>query len=378
MNTPNIEDAIQAACSAALTRVQTHHRAFGEQFPSVGAGKRYHLTANQDWLASFWPGILWLTYAATGNESVRKHAEALLPSFEERLDQRFHINHDLGFEFTLSAIAQWRLAGDAGAKALALRAADMLKARYRPEGKYIQAWGEYRDPAESRMIIDCMMNLPLLFWATRQTGDEGYRQVARQHAETCQRHQIRADGSTSHTFFFDPETGAPVGQRTAQGFSDESMWARGQAWAIYGFTMAAEWEGETAFKETAFRVAERFMAELPASGVPWWDLRLPPDAPHYLDSSAGAIAAGGMLRLARLADGERRELLQRAARRLADALVAHCAETLPEAWGMLRHGVYSLNRGAGVDTYLIFGDYYFLETLLALQGKAPDFWGPAA
>jgi unsaturated chondroitin disaccharide hydrolase len=375
---PSPPTTSQAALAHSLARVRQQHRAFGGQFPTVGEGARYQLTGNDNWLTGFWPGMLWLAYAATGDENLRDHAKACLPSFEERLEKRVHINHDLGFLFTLSARAQWQATGDRDARDLALRAARELVQRYRPQGRYVQAWGKVGDPEEGgRIIVDTMMNLPLLFWGSEQTRDPRYRQAAREHAETSLRHLVRPDGATYHTFFLDQETGEPIGPRTHQGYADDSLWARGQAWAIYGFALAAEWCGEPRFLEASRRAARRFVAELPPDGVPLWDLRLPEDAPHYPDSSAGAIAAGGMLRLARLDDEGEEGEFHSSARVILDSLVPRCFETRPEAQGLLRHGTYNAHKGWGVDTYFICGDYFFLEALSALEGKAPDFWGPS-
>ena len=369
--------SLQAALRESLERTCRHHRAFGGRFPTVGEGTRYRLAENDNWLTGFWAGLLWLVYAATSDQGLRDHAEALLPSFEERLDRRVHINHDLGFLFTLSARAQWQMTGDHTARGLALRAARDLAQRYRLPGKYIQAWGEVGDSEQGgRMIIDTMMNLPLLFWASDQTGDPRYRPVAREHAETSMQYLLRPGGATYHTFFLDQKTGEPIGPRTHQGYADDSLWARGQAWAIFGFAAAAEWCQEERFLEASRHAARCFTAELPPDGVPWWDLRLPEDAPHYRDSSAGAIAAAGMLRLARLDGGGSGSEFHRSALRLLDALVANCFETRPGAQGLLRHGTYHAHKGLGVDAYFICGDYFFLEALLALEGKAPDFWGP--
>jgi unsaturated chondroitin disaccharide hydrolase len=342
----------------------------------VGEGETgYQLTGNTNWLTGFWPGLLWLAHAATKDDGLRERAESLLPSFEQRLDSRAHINHDLGFLFTLSARAQWQMTGDSAARKLALRAARELLQRYRPQGKYVQAWGAVSDPTEGgRMIIDTMMNLPLLFWASEQTGEGRYHQAAREHADTCLRYLLRPDGSTYHTFFLDQHTGKPIGPRTHQGYADDSLWARGQAWAIYGFALAAEWCREIRFLEASQRAARRMMAELPPNGVPWWDLRLPGDAPHHLDSSAGAIGAAGMLRLAGLnSDGGD---FRHSARALLESLTTHCFETRPEGQGLLRHGTYHAHKELGVDTYFICGDYFYLEALLASTGDAPDFWGP--
>ena len=162
-----------------------------------------------------------------------------------------------------------------------------------------------------RIIVDTMMSLPLLLWAADQTGDPQYRQAALDHAETSPGYLLRPDGATYHTYFLDQETGAPIGPRTHQGYADDSLWARGQAWAIYSFAVVGEWSGEPRFLEASRQAARRSMAELPSDGVPWWDLRLPGGAPRYLDSSAGAIAAGGMLRLAQLEAGGRASSMTR-------------------------------------------------------------------
>jgi len=368
---------LKRALAGALERIRQRHRAFDNLFPTVGEGTRYQLAENDHWLAGFWTGLLWLTYVATGDNDLRHHAEALLPTFRERLEKRVHITHDLGFLFTLSARAQWQVTGGQEVRKLALGAAQHLVERYRPAGRYIQAWGPIGDPDEGgRMIIDTMMNLPLLFWASAQTDDPHYRQAAIEHAETSTCYLLRPDGSAYHTFFLDQESGKPIGPRTHQGYADDSLWARGQAWAVYGFAVAAEWSGDQRFLEAAQRAAVRFMAELPPDGVPWWDLRLPEEAPHYRDSSAGAIAAAGMLRLARLDGVGKRGEFRRSAVALLNSLVTSCFEVDSDAQGLLRHGTYHAHRGWGVDAYLICGDYFFLEALLALEEKAPDFWGP--
>jgi unsaturated chondroitin disaccharide hydrolase len=364
------------ALEDSLARIRRHHRALGNWFPTVGEGTRYELAENNHWLAGFWAGLLWLAYAATGDEELRTHAESLLPTFEERLDRRVHITHDLGFLFTLSARAQWQTTGSERARQLALRAAQDLMQRYRPAGRYIQAWGKIGDPVEGgRAIIDTMMNLPLLFWASQQTGNPEYQRVAREHAETSLHYLLRPDGASYHTFFFDEPSGEPLGPRTHQGYADDSLWARGQAWAIYGFALAAEWSNEPHFLKAARRAARRFVAELPPDGVPTWDLRLPADAPHYPDSSAGAIAAGGMLRLGRLESSPDGGEFGLAAGMLLESLAVRCFEIEPEAQGLLLHGTYHAHKGLGIDAYFICGDYFFLEALLAAQGKAPDFWG---
>ncbi|HEX3049200.1 MAG TPA: glycoside hydrolase family 88 protein [Aggregatilineaceae bacterium] len=357
-----------------INRITHNAQLFGSQFPTVGDSKTYHLTENDHWLAGFWTGLLWLAYAASGREELRLKAEALLLLFEDRLDRQIHITHDLGFLFTLSARAQWQLTGDAHARDLAIRAALQLADRYRPLGAYIQAWGPVGDPQDGgRMIIDTMMNLPLLFWASAELNQPRLHEIAEKHAHTTARFLLRPDVSSYHTFLFDPETGQPLRPQTHQGYADNSLWARGQGWVIYGFTVASEWCQSADFRDLAVRAAERFMAELPADHIPRWDLRLPPDAPSYPDTSASAIAAAGMFRLAKLVEPDRAAVLRSNAQMLLDALLDQMLETDSEGQGLLRGSTYHAHKGWGVDAYFICGDYFFLEALL--HDSAPDFWG---
>lgn len=347
------------------------------QFPNAGDGKCYELRENNNWVAGFWPGMVWLAYQQTGDPVLRDYAASLLPSFERRLDENIHITHDLGFLFTLSARAQYQLTGDEVAEALALRAAQRLLGRYRPNGRYIQAWGAVGDPVKGgQIIMDTMMNLPFLFWAGDHSGDQRYTNAALDHARATATHLMRPDGSTFHTFFFDQESGEPLRAETHQGAADESLWARGQAWGIAGFAIAAEWlPDETFLLDTARNMAYRFMAELPDDDLPVWDMWLPEGQPDYRDSSASSIALSGLLRLVRI-DPEHSAEYETYAQRLFDALVRDCWDNDPAAQGLLKHGAQHVPKGIAPDAYLIFGDYYMLEALMMMNNSDPDFWGP--
>jgi unsaturated chondroitin disaccharide hydrolase len=360
--------------SASLDRVRRNIARFNGRFPNHGDGLAYTLNDNHNWLAAFWPGLLWLSYAAGDEPLFRETAVSLLPTFRARLAEGIHITHDLGFLYTLSGRAQWQLTGDEDARRLALKAADALLARYRRPGRYIQAWGPVGDPEEGgRMIADTMMNIPLLFWAGAQTGNGRYHDAAYHHAQTSRRYLLREDGSSFHTYFLNQESGAPIAGRTHQGYADHSLWARGHAWLIYGFALAGHWCDEPDFLDAARRAAARFLAELPPDQIPLWDLRLPPEEPAYRDSSAAAIAACGLLRIAQLTNDPQ---AQAEGESLVTALINHCLETDPAGEGLLKHGALHIPKGWAPDDYLIFGDYFFLEALLTLENKNPDFWGP--
>ena len=183
----------------------------------------------------------------------------------------------------LSARPQWQHTGDGAARKLALRGAELLAERFHPGGGYIQAWHATTHPDErGRFIIDCMMNLPLLWWASRETGQKHFSEIAKTHALTSAKYLLRDDGSTYHTYFLNADTGQPIGPKTHQGFADDSLWARGQAWAIYGFTLAAEWTGESVFRQVAVAAATRYDQEAPSDAVSPWDYALPDEAIAYL------------------------------------------------------------------------------------------------
>lgn len=358
----------------AIERIRRNYDMFDGAFPSYGDGDTaYLLTANENWLASFWAGLLWLVYDYTKDERDAERAKSLLPSFEARLTNQVRLNHDIGFLFILSARAQNILCQDDDAQALALQAADVLLTRFRPIGQYIQAWGSLDNAQESgRFIIDCMMNLPLLFWASSITGDNRYRDVAIAHARTSQQYLLRDDGSTYHTYYLDPETAEPIGSKTHQGYSDDSLWSRGQGWAVYGFAMAAEWTGDVAFLEAAQRAAACYLAEAPLNTIAPYDLRLPDDEAAHPDSSADAIVAAGLLRLAKLTHEER---YAEHATSLLDMLYVQAFDKRNSAQGLLLHGTQHAPHHYGVDTYTIFGDYFFLEALLNVMSSGTDFWG---
>jgi unsaturated chondroitin disaccharide hydrolase len=249
--------------------------------------------------------------------------------------------------------------------------------RYRPAGCYVQAWREVGDPREGgRIIIEMMMILSLVFWASQQTGHARYRDVARAHAETSRRYLLRPHRASCHTFLFDQNSGETIGPSTHQGCADHSLWARGQAWAIHGLASAAQWCGDDAYLQASRRRARRFMAELPSRGVPTWGLRLPPGAPRYQDSPAATIAAAGLLRLARLEGGSEDGEFHRAAWDLLASLVANSLETDRAALGLLRDGSSDAYKGWGVEECFICGDYFLMETRLSLQGGCHTSGGP--
>ena len=258
-----------------------------------------------------------------------------------------------------------------------LKAADYLKARYLPQAGIIQAWGNLGDPENrGRMIIDCLLNLPLLYQAARITGDQAYQDMAYHHARQAQKYLIRPDHSTYHTFYMDVETGAPRFGRTAQGYSDSSCWARGQAWGVYGFALSAHHTGDRSFLDTACRLLDYYLAHLPEDGICYWDLCFTQgDQPR--DSSAAAITCCGILELLRqlpLTHPRRGAYGDALGRMMTSLAQGYTTRGLPQAEGLLLHGVYSMPGNRGVDECTIWGDYYYVESLFRLLYGGRTYW----
>ncbi len=327
-----------------------------------------YMPAHGSWTVGFTPGLFWLAYAVTGREEYGREALARCRRFTHRADDR--TTHDLGFIFYPSYVLGYRLTGESWLREVALKAASTLAGRFNHRGCFLRAWGppESEDHA-GETTIDAMMNLMLLYWAAEAGGNPEFARVATAHAETSARTLVRPDGSTYHVYVFDPRSGQPLAGRTHQGYADWSTWSRGQAWGIYGFAHAAARTGRPDFLETAKRLADYFLGRLPADLVPFWDFDDPaiPEAPR--DSSAGAIAACGLLELAAVVSPADAERYREAAVRLIGALYVQASSRgQPGRDGILLNGTWHRRAGFAVGESLIFGDYYFTEAVVRLLG----------
>jgi unsaturated chondroitin disaccharide hydrolase len=274
--------------------------------------------------------------------------------------------HDLGFLYSLSCVAAWRLTGDEDARRAALAAADHLMTRFLEPAGIVQAWGDLSDPRQAgRTIIDSLMNMPLLTWASEQTGDERYADAVRRHTLQLRDHIVRPDDSTFHTFYWDVETGEPLRGATEQGAHDDSCWARGQAWGVYGFALNFRATGDERFLDASRRCAAYFLAHLPADDVPYWDLVYTDGSDAPRDSSAAAIAVSGLRELAIAEDDpEAAARATEAADRILASLIENYTPADDVSDALLLHGVYNLPGDHGVDEGTLWGDYFYLEALM--------------
>jgi len=370
---------IDAAIATALARMKAMLPRFTEQFPAPASSNgQYPVIENVEWTNGFWTGMLWLGYQFCGDEDLRAAAEKQVRSFKHRVENRIATDHhDLGFLYSLSCVAAWKIVGDADARTSAIEAAKLLRRRYLPVAGIIQAWGDLNDPAQAgRMIIDCNLNLPLLYWASNETGDPSYREVANSHVDRAARYLVRPDDSTFHTFYMDPKSGAPIRGTTHQGFSDDSCWARGQAWGMYGFPLVYRYSGMTSLIALSARLSNYFLARLPADQVCCWDLIFSDDTVER-DTSAAAIAVCGLLEMARqmpLADAGRARFESAAEAILLSLIDNYALAEHDPGDGLLREAVYHMPKKIGVRERVIWGDYFYLEALMRYETVWDPYW----
>lgn len=352
---------------------------FDGLFPHTSEQDEYQLNENDNWTNGFWSGLLWLCAEYSGDETIQRAALKTVEQLRERLEMGKAIDHhDIGFLYSLSSKAQWLAERDESARLLTLQAADVLMRRWRKDSQLIQAWGPEGDPNNGgRIIIDSLMNLPLLYWAAVQTGDSQYYDAAIAQAEKIRRYLVRGDDSSYHTFYFNQDNGEPIRGATQQGWKDGSTWSRGQAWGIYGFALSYRYSGQASHLETSRRMARYFIEHLPVDHVPYWDFDVPIHADTERDSSASAIAASGMIELVVHLDEQDpdRDVFTLAIKRIMQSLIQNYA-TIDDgqAQGLLKHGSYSVIEGKSPDAFTIWGDYFYTEALMKLQMNHKGYW----
>ena len=338
------------------------------RFPySINSEEEVKTASYQDWRSGFFPGGLWYLYALTGEQSWRSLAEKYTTALERAKDITWH--HDVGFIIGCSCLNGIRLGHQEDYKEVVVQAARSLSTRFRPAAGIIQSWNVDKGWKASAgwkcpVIIDNLMNLELLFEATRLSGDSTYYYMAVSHADKTLSHHFRTNGSCFHVVDYDPETGDVRGRYTAQGYADDSSWARGQAWALYGYTMCYRYTRNPEYLKQAGKVYRYIFTHrnLPKDLVPYWDydaLNIP-NEPR--DVSAAAITASALYELQDYAPQQPyRETADRIMESLASP--AYRAKTGMNGNFILMHAVGDLPHNSEVDVPLIYADYYFLEAL---------------
>jgi unsaturated chondroitin disaccharide hydrolase len=341
-----------------------------DYFPIYTVDGRWHHAGElwTDWTGGFFVGMMWKFYQQNRDPLWRSRAEHYSQLLTHRqYDQNVH---DLGFIFLNTYRPWYELTGEPHLQEVLIQAGRTLATRFMPQGKYLRSF-----VAPESLFIDIMMNAPLIVYAAQAAGDEGLLQLALTHARTTRDTIVRSDGSTAHEGLFDLESGKFLRESTHQGWRPDSAWARGLAWSLYGYSQMYELTGEHEFLEVAERNAAFWLAKLPTDGIPWWDFRADLTQPlpwgRQKDSSAAAIAASGLLDLARQTPSENRATAYRdMALGMLDRLAGpdYLADRAPGWEGILLHGVYHTSKNLGVDESVMWGDFFFVEALTKALG----------
>jgi len=323
------------------------------------------------WTNGFWGGLMWLMYIGTKNEEYRKTAEAA----EEMMDACFEmfdtLHHDVGFMWHIMSGANYRITGNKKARNRNLFAAATLAGRFHPVGGFIQAWNTAKDnrEADGWSIIDCMLNIPLLYWASEEVYTERYKQIAMAHADMAMRDHVRADGSVNHIVSHNVDTGEMIEAFAGQGYAPDSSWSRGVAWALYGFVLSYVHTKKQEYLDTAKKVAHYFITCVAETDfVPVCDFRSPKE-PVKIDSTAGACAACGLIELAKAVPEYEKAIYLNNAIRILKALDEKCCNWSDDEDSVLQLGTEAYFRETGNHIPIIYGDYFFTEALLKLKGE---------
>lgn len=361
-----------------LSRFAAERDRLGDAIPYIAEDHTYKkdMSATPEdliwWTNGFWPGILWQCYSATKDEKFLEAARRVEDKLDGAFDRYTGLHHDVGFMWLPSAVADYRLTGNERSQARGLHAAHLLAGRYNPRGKFIRSWNRDRS---GWVIVDSMINIQLLFWASEQIGDPRFTYVAEDHADTIMANTVRSDGSCNHIVVFDPTNGEVVDTPAGQGCAPGSSWSRGQTWAILGFALTYRHTGEKKYLDVAKRVANYFTSQVSQTGnVALLDFRQPAE-PVYWDALAGCIAACGLLEIARACEeGTERDQWVNWAIKILRATDERFCD-----WDESHDGVVTMCSGAywsDKDRHvpMVYADYYFLEAVLRLSGKDTLLW----
>ena len=375
------EQKIQTELQGIIKKIDRNMALYIQKTPNISESLCYseNLSTDGDWTGSFWTGMVIMAGILTGEQKYADYIDSYYDFYQKRIDRSYK-DHDLGFLYQLYALNAYRWTQDMRYAHMAAEGAEALLHRYNPRGGYIRAWGNLIDPNNSgKIIIDCMMNLPLLFCVSQMTGNKAMEKAAANHANAALNH-IRPDGSTHHTFDFEYVTGKPINGENEGGYNDESCWSRGMSWGIYGFYLAWMHTGENHFLNAAINLANYFIERLDENSMPKWDFILDENAPspEAIDTSAAAITVSGLLDLCKVVDEKTAKRFKNAADKMLISLMENYSHTFDDKAEALLEKAYGggMKDGKRVVRQMaaIWGDYYYMEALIKRSGIPLQMW----
>lgn len=370
VNTEWVDNALMHAEKQALLMAEELKDRPDELPRSTDAEGRLVTSTSDWWCSGFFPGVLWLLYDNSENGELKNYASELTNRINK--EQYNTSTHDLGFMLYCSYGNALRITKEDSCKKVLLNGSNSLSTRFSPVVGCIQSWGA-GEKWPYPVIIDNMMNLEMLMWAYKESGNPLFKDICISHADKTIQNQFRPDNSSYHVVSYAPETGELEFQGTDQGYNDESAWARGQTWGLYGFVMMYRETGKVAYLEQANKIA-RFILDhknLPEDKIPYWDFDSPAIPNDYRDSSSGAIIASALLELAGYVDKKTGDEYFAIAEKQLKTLSSpeYTAEIGTNGHFILKHGVGNIPQNSEIDAPLSYGDYYYIEALLRYKNR---------
>ena len=361
---------LDRAIRVATDKLKVRQKEHGDQIPySSTEGYRYQKFGTlNDWTAGMYTGCYWLAYELTGDPFFKETATRQRQIFRKRFDDKIGVDdHDVGFLYTPTAVAEYKITGNEEARALALDAVNYFYEKsYSHEGKFIiRSWKTWNQGGGCRTMMDSLMNAPLLFWASEETDDPKFRDAAIDHVKTTNKYLIRSDASSYHHYQFDPATAGPVGGVTWQGNRDESCWSRGHSWGIYGLPIAYSYTGLDLIPDLYRDITYYMLNHLPGDLIPYWDYDFV-DGDEPRDASAAVVAVCGMHEMNKLIpDAEWSPIFRNAAAKILDNVIDICTADIGIPYeGLIHHVTHAKPQGRGIDECAVYGDYFYLDALL--------------
>lgn len=363
------QEKLIRAIEKATDKLESQIPMYGDKFPgNWSVNYKYPLGDNNNWVCGMFTGEFLLAYELTGNKKFRDIVERHLLTFRKRMDEKVGVGgHDVGFPFSPSCVAAYKVLGDEKARKTALDAAEHLyNNAYSEIGGFIVRGGKAKAMENpGRTMMDTLMNIPLLFWAGQETGRKEYTEAAISQCKTTEKYLIREDGSSFHHYQFEPRTFKPIRGLTLQGHSDDSCWSRGHSWGVYGFPIAYDYTGDNSLIDLHEGVTNFMLNHLPKDLIPYWDYDFT-EGDEARDSSAGLINVCGMKEMSRLLpdDAPQKRIFENAAAHMLEAVIDYCTGDIGREYdGLVCHVTAALPQGLGIDECGVYGDYHYLESL---------------
>lgn len=361
-----VDHGLQTAAIQSKAMAESLLHKEGKLPRTIGKDGKLVTSGSSWWTSGFFPGVLWYLYEASGNDTLKTFAE----NFTRRVEKEQYTtdNHDVGFMLYCSFGNGVRLTGNEEYKKVLLQGSRSLSTRFRPQVGCIRSWDWNKKVWEYPVIIDNMMNLELLMWASRHSGDPKFADIARSHADVTMKHHFRPDYSSYHVVSYDTVSGMPEKKNTCQGYAHESSWARGQGWALYGYTMMYRETQKEEYLHHAINIAKFIMnhPRLPEDKIPYWDFDAPNIPDELRDASAGSLIASALIELSQYTEGELSKQCLSVAETQLKTLSSpeYLAEPGTNCNFILKHSVGNKPGNGEVDVPLTYADYYYVEALV--------------